>query len=174
MISCLPFLTNEHCYAITNVVARAAQLDATIKLTLNKLLGSSTAAHYLLKNLNGDKYIDLLRAMLDERGVTEATRLTGDIKSARKDRNDLVHWLWGKSDDPTRMKIGSIRPHRETQQKDMTASEVQSIADRLYAHTRTLLELSAKLDEEAPGSWQRIPLPPSPPAYSPGPSEQDP
>lgn len=135
MIDKLPFLSDEHHYAIAAVATRAAQLDAHIEmsiwsiLTFAKLSGTSK---YVLKNMNGDRYVGLLRELL----LDELPNLSEQINSGfdqisalRTERNEILHWLYGKADDPAIAKSSSVRPHRPIKEKFRTALEMQKVAE---------------------------------------------
>jgi hypothetical protein len=139
MVDKLPFLSDDHHYAIAAVAARAAQLDAMIEASISILLNSvPKTSKFILKNMNGDKYVGLLEQMIldlsSERGAITAKAFER-IKAVRGERNEVLHWLWGKSDDPTIGKYVSQRPHRERQERTKTAKEIQAIADEMLRLT---------------------------------------
>jgi hypothetical protein len=140
----LPFLPDEHHYAIAHVATRAAQLDHVIEFCVDTQMGShKKAAEYLIKRLDPNRLVDLLDALLRDNFPTrfsEIEALIEQIKNARAERNEIVHWLWGKDADPTKAKLGSLRIHREQQVKIKTAEELYALADRLLAAVLALAQ----------------------------------
>jgi hypothetical protein len=138
----LPFLPDEHHYAIAHMATRAAQLDHAIEFCVDAQMGSHReAAEYLIKSLDTPRLIDLLRVLLQDNfptRVSEIEALIQEVKAARAERNEVLHWIWGKDPDPAKAKLGSLRIHREQQIKTKTAQELYALADRLLAAVTAL------------------------------------
>jgi len=152
MVDKLPFLPDEHHYAIAAVAARAAQLEATIETSISILLAATEkTSAFILKNMNGDKYVGLLKQMLLDLSPAREdiiNKAFPRIAAARTERNEILHWLWGKSEKPSAAKYTSLRPHREQQERSKTAAEIQAVADELLELSlviSALVTLSAKL-----------------------------
>jgi hypothetical protein len=100
----LPFLPDEHHYAIAHVATRAAQLDHAIELCVSAQMGSHRkAAEHLIKNLDTHRLVDLLRVLLQDNfptRVSEIETLIQEIKAARAERNEVLHWLWVRTQIP--------------------------------------------------------------------------
>lgn len=137
MVDKLPFLADEHHYAITAVATRSGQLDAHIEMSIAVILqhaGFEKAAQNVLKNMNGDRYVNLLRDLLLDR----LPNLAGEIDTAfseigrlRTERNEILHWLYGKAEDPAHARSSFFRPFRGYKEKIRTAQQIQDIADQL-------------------------------------------
>jgi hypothetical protein len=138
----LPFLPDEHHYAIAHVATRAAQLDHQIEFCVNAQMGSHReAAKYLIKSLDTPRLIELLRVLLQDNfptRISEIEALIQEIKAARAERNEVLHWVWGKDADPAIAKLASLRLYREEQIKTKTAEELYALADRLLAAVSAL------------------------------------
>jgi len=150
MTNKLPFLPDEHHYAITHVIARAALLDHAIHFSAaSQLAPRGQLARYLLANVDLNRLIKVLHAvLLDNFAATrhdEINKLMETIRTARSERNDLMHWLWQASDeDPDRITLAQVRPYKPEATKSKTAAE-------LYALANTMLETVTalhKLDDE--------------------------
>src|SRR5262245_48718866 len=140
----LPFLPDEYHYAIAHVATRAAQLDYAIEFAVNAqmMFFHGRAAEYLIKTLDKSRLVDLLRALLLDKFPTreaEIETLIQEIKGARAERNEILHWIWGVDpDDPTRARLGSKQLIREDRAKTKTADEVYALAERLLAAVHAL------------------------------------
>jgi hypothetical protein len=140
MVDKLPFLSDDHHYAIAAVAARSAQLDTQIETTIAHIIAGSVmerTSEFILKNMNGDKYVGLLNSLLidlylgDEEKQALIKKVFERVKDLRTQRNEILHWICGKSDDPTHSKHVSIRPHRETREKTLTAQEILAVAKEM-------------------------------------------
>jgi hypothetical protein len=133
----LPFLPDGHHYAIVAVTSRAAQLDHMIPRTILALLSPIYREHtarFLLKNLAMDRLVKLLQALLLDRFPSEAGAINSMIKSietARSERNRIIHWLWGKSEAAESVTLAKISPFLDEQFVEMTAVQIQRVADDL-------------------------------------------
>jgi hypothetical protein len=89
-----------------------------------------------------------------------------NIKTARSERNEVLHWLWGEGEDETTAKLGSMRIHRPEIVKRKTASEVYAIADRLLDASHTLIRLNDEIIRSAwpDEPWRFVPHPHRPSA----------
>jgi hypothetical protein len=138
----LPFLPDEHHYAIAHVATRSAQLDQVIENCVDAQMGThGRATEYIIKNLDTNRLVDLLRAQLQDNfpeRASEIETLIQEIKSVRAERNEIIHWIWGKDDDATKAKMASLRSYRKQQFKTKTAEELYALADRLLAAVNDL------------------------------------
>lgn len=135
MVDKLPYLSDEHHYAIAAVAARAAQLDSIIEISIaSLLLAVPKTSAFVLKNMNGDRYVGLLEQMLldlipqREAIIKAAFERVGKL---RTERNEILHWIYGVSDDPALARYTSIRPHRQPQERSKTAEEIQAVANEM-------------------------------------------
>lgn len=180
MVDKLPFLPDEHHYAIAAVAVRAAILDHRIEEAIYAFLPDhhETAA-FLLDELSWTKFPKLLRrVMLDgfPGEAPEIEKLYGRIVAARSLRNDLLHWLWRKSDDPDMAILARMPPHKPgTKRAPLSAADVAAVADELLAVTRELGRLIRRRWKQEfpplPSPDTREPL--SPPLDSASPSGSD-
>jgi hypothetical protein len=145
MVDKLPFLPDEHHFAIAAVATRSAQLDHHIEFVINlAFLDRQHAAKFILKNLNGERMVGLLGAALHDVVPTHGESidsLIAEINRRRGERNEILHWLWGKSDgDPGSAIHATIRPFRESRSSTKTAGQIQAVADAMLEIIRTLLK----------------------------------
>jgi hypothetical protein len=143
MVDKLPFLPDEHHFALAAVAARSAQLDHHIEHTVDMLLRlSPNTSKYLLKNMGQDRIVGLLEALLRDAFPADADAATAFIKSiqaARSARNEVLHQIWGKAEEADKAIHVSVRPHRDHSQKSKTAAEISAIAADLLTCTRNLI-----------------------------------
>ena len=171
----LPFLPDDHHYAIAHVATRAAQLDHTIEYCIDiQFSPRGETSKFLIKNMDTNRLVSLLHVVLlenfpEKTGTINA--MMGDIITARKERNEILHWLWGKGEDDTLARHGSMRPHREETSKTKTAEQIYEVAglmlDASIALTRLNENWIKKLyvsDRAVPSS--DTPAPPTPPERS--------
>lgn len=142
MTTKLPFLSDEHHYALANVAARASQLDHHIEYAISLTLSEQPKiAEYLLKNLSPDRIVGLLRAVLLDTlpdHETQIESLVAEIRRVRSERNDLLHWIWGKAESEDTAIQAAARPFRERRIVKRKASEIQKIADDMLQLATTL------------------------------------
>jgi len=185
MMDKLPFLSDDHHFAITQVAARSAQLDHMIELTAGELLIQTPhTAAVIVRNLTHDRLINVIEALLLDffpKEADEHTRLIAQITRVRKERNNLMHWLWGKSDDPQAMKIGSLRPYRDNPPpKTLTAAQIQLLASEMLDSCNALHDWTQRnyervtADLEQQRALREKFLQPALQARSASPPEQDP
>ena len=163
----LPFLSDDHHYAIAHVATRAAQLEHAIEYSVDaQLLLNKGGAECIIKRSSQNFLVDFLGALLRDNfpsRIAEIETLMADIKAAKDERNEVMHWLWGKGEDEATATIGSQRIHRPEAVKTKTASEVYAIANRLLDATHTLIRLN---DDVLRSAWPDEPwrfVPHSPP-----------
>jgi hypothetical protein len=141
----LPFLPDDHHYAIAHVATRAAQLDHAIEYSINiQLFPRREAAKFLVRNIDTNCLVSLLHTILLENFVEKADLINAmmkDVVNARKERNEILHWLWGKGDDDTEARHGSMRPHREEMSKTKTARQIYDVAALMLDASIALMRL---------------------------------
>lgn len=146
MVNKLPFLPDEHHYAIAAVATRAAQLDSHIELSIMKICthaGLVESCKFILNNMNGDRYVGLLRALLRERLPKQRAEIDAgftEITQLRTERNEILHWLYGKAEGPNKSLATYIRPFRERKEKSQTAGEIQAVANGFLAYVKTIAD----------------------------------
>jgi len=144
MIDKLPFLPDEHHYAITAVTARSAALDHMIDFTIAGLMvGRKNTAAFMLRQVGTDRLVNLLGALMSDifpDRQDDITALISKIANLRRERNEVTHWLSTKTDDPTIAKFQNLRPFRNpVPAKLKSAADVEKIS-------QGLLECTAELD----------------------------
>ena len=164
----LPFLPDAHHYAIAAVAARSAQLDHSIEIAAYSLLGiRRNTAKFLLKNLAGDRIIQLFQALLLDEFPNETdsiNSLIARINKVRSDRNEIIHWLWGNLEgNQDAARLVTVRPFRETKETSKTASEIHAIADELLATSAAIFAWSDKASAAQLETLRQRLLRPSPP-----------
>jgi hypothetical protein len=160
MATKLPYLSNEHQLAISNVSVHSAYLDGMIEVAISALMGERpTVAEFILKNMNGDRYVTLAKLLLQdefrlENKTDEIDTLFAKIAALRSQRNEVIHWIWGPSGEDGTAKHASMRPYRPQQVKTKTAAEIATISDGLWScglaisdYLRQLLERENRLAE---------------------------
>jgi hypothetical protein len=145
----LPFLPDEHYYAITNVVARAAQLDHSLYFSLAfQLSDKRHLMKYLIANVDLNRLIKVLHAALLDNFPAKHDEINTLIKSinvARADRNDLIHWLWQKTDDPEKITLADMRPHKSEATKTKTSADIYALAQACLDAVAALHSLDFEL-----------------------------
>jgi hypothetical protein len=135
MPSLLPDLPDAHRDALASVTLRSAELDHLLELAINSaLVDSQRTAKFLLANVSGERIVNLLRALLVDRFPEEEAAIEAMIArvgECRRERNELIHWIWKANDDPVEIRLLQMRPHREHRSKSRTADEIMSIADAM-------------------------------------------
>lgn len=135
MIDKLPFLPDDHHYAIAAVAARATQLEGSIETAVGFcFLAVPHAAEFILKNLNGDRYVLLLEKLMHDLNPQKRaliTRVFSRVRHVRTERNEILHWLWGKAENPTDARFITNRPFREKKEKTRTAAEILGLANEM-------------------------------------------
>jgi hypothetical protein len=153
MPSKLPFLPDEHHYAIAHVATRAAQLDHTIELSVCVQMRShQKAAEYIIKGTDTNRLVGLLNALLRDNfpdRLSEIEALITEIKTTRGERNEILHWIWGKGEDDTTAKLHSLRIHRKQDVKTKTAEELYALANRLLQAVLSLAHFNDDLRDRA-------------------------
>lgn len=142
----LPFLPDDHHYAIAHVATRAAQLDHAIEYSIDtQLFPRRETGKFLVRNIDTNRLVSLLHAILLENFPEKADMVNAmmkDIVNARKERNEILHWLWGKGDDDTEARHGSMRPHREEMSKTKTARQIYDVAALMLDASIALMRLN--------------------------------
>ncbi|OAI45472.1 hypothetical protein AYO42_00085 [Rhizomicrobium sp. SCGC AG-212-E05] len=148
MVDKLPFLPDDHHYAIAAVATRSGQLESAIESCIAVFFPSSPrVGAFILKNMNGDRYMDLLKELLTDLSAESDRALVVHafqrIKALRTERNEILHWLYGESGDPTLAKYVSMRPHRDFQERTKTAAQIQAVAEEMLDMTLVTTSLTA-------------------------------
>lgn len=140
----LPHITDDHHFAIANVAGRAAQMDVQIEKTIAAgLMQQPKTAEFVLKNLGADRIVSLLKAMLLDAFPEEAGQIDALIKTIselKADRNEILHWTWIPGQKPETSISATARPFREFRYNEISADQIQVIADDMLVVTRALLE----------------------------------
>src|SRR6185436_17596209 len=141
----LPFLPDEHQYAIAHVATRAAQLDHTIEISVDVLMGAHRrAAEHIIKNSDTNRLVGLLDALLRDKypdRLSEIDSVMENLKTARKERNEVLHWIWSKSENEEEAHLSLLRIHREQDAKTKTAEDLYALADKLLRSSFDLTHL---------------------------------
>jgi hypothetical protein len=146
MVGRVPFLTDDHHFALAMVASRAAQLDHHIEHAIASLMiRQPRASKALLKSLGADRLIDVLEALFKDAIPEEedrASKLISRIKSLRSARNDLLHQIWGEAEDGIPFHT-SIRPFREQTRASKTAEGIEGIAKAMLECTTEVVKWQA-------------------------------
>jgi hypothetical protein len=143
MATKLPFLSDEHHFAIANVAAEAAKLDHAIDRLVYLTIEPDLVSQFLVKTVPADRLVEILRLALLAELPSYATHINAlfvRIKSVRKERNEVLHWLYEATDSPTIVRFTDKRAGREQNPKDYTASGIQKIAANIADSFNELLE----------------------------------
>jgi hypothetical protein len=143
MATKLPFLSDDHHFAIANVAANSATLDHVIDRLVYLTIEPHDVAAYLVKNVPADRLVEIIRlafvAELQEHsGLIDA--LFKQIKKCRTERNHVLHWLHESTDKPDVIRFTDKRGGRQQDPRDYTATGIQKIADAMAAAYGELLE----------------------------------
>jgi hypothetical protein len=132
MIDKLPFLSDDHHTAITSLALRVSQLEHHLEFLIwSMMIRQSNAAQVILKTMNADKIVMLAEALLNDAFPLDSDaikKLFTDIRATRTERNEILHWLWAKTEDDLVAKHASIRPFREERSKTKTAQQISDSA----------------------------------------------
>jgi hypothetical protein len=133
----LPYLSDEHHYAIAAVTTRSSQMEHMVEMTISvAMMSQNNLAEYLLKNLGQDRIVGALAATLSDQLTPEeydTASLISRIKAARTNRNDIIHSIYGVADDPTLAKIGTIRPYRQERFSEHSAADFYAVAQEMLS-----------------------------------------
>lgn len=160
----LPFLSDEFHFAIASVAARSAQMEHHIELAIAQLLqGKDNTARFILKNLGQDRIVKFYQALLldefpeDKEAIDALISLVEDL---RRERNEILHWLWGKTDDETTAVNATLRPFRDEKRKYRTAADIGLIAGGMLSSVRYMTRWMELYSQKRTKSWlQRLALP---------------
>jgi len=148
----LPHLSDDHHFAITNVAARASQLENHIEKTIEKgLLKQPKMAEFLLKNLGADRVVRLLKAILLDAAPEEESQIDNLIRTIndlRTDRNEILHWTWGPGEKEGEALSATSRPFREFRYSYKTPDQIQKIADEMTGVSHALMEWQHPLHKQ--------------------------
>jgi hypothetical protein len=177
-MSKLPYIHDEHLMAIGHVAIGAATLDHMIEFAIFDLMHPHhNSAEKILRGWNQDKQVGFVHTMLTDKypsHVGDIDRFIVDLKDARKQRNDVIHYVWGHVDEKGAAKLGTYRPFRQVVEKSMTAAEIDAVADKLNDCGVKLRKLCDWLKQQGPQRASLNMLMPQPaPASSPWPLGPD-
>jgi hypothetical protein len=134
------------------------------------LARSPLTAEYLLKNLSADRLVQLLKCLLLDRFPDfekDINDLLATITAKRQERNEVLHWLWGKADAPDTAVMTTIRPFRDERVKHKTARELRELAQEML---NAVVALTVYLHHASSPEEPELPLPS---LHSPLPSKGD-
>jgi hypothetical protein len=136
-------LPDEHHFAIANVAVRAAQLDHVIDGLAYFMVRPEPVSKYLVRTIGTDRLLEIIRlALISELSgyETQIAELFGRVTACRTNRNHILHWLseGGAKDDIVR--FTDMRRGRDRKPKDLTAKEIQMVADATFECADELLE----------------------------------
>ena len=144
MATKLPHITDDHHFAIANVAGRAAQMDLHIEKTIAAgLRQQPKTAEFMLKNLGAVRVVGLLKVMLLDTFPEAADQIDALLKTIlelKADRNGILHWTWIPGMKPGTSISATARPFREFRYNELSADQIQVIADDMYAVSRGLIE----------------------------------
>jgi hypothetical protein len=180
----LPFLSDDHHFAIANVAVRVGQMEWHIEnLIHNALFKQPKTAEVALKNLGADRLVTFVSAVLHDsfpEFTAEIDSLESEINRIKTERNEILHWIWGKSEKPETAIHISARPFRAHLQKKKTALDIQKVADDALEAVKAIVWWSNHIQQLAlvplttpPSSSRGILAPQSPPEHSLSPSIPD-
>ena len=154
----LPGLSDAHHIAIANVASRAAQLDYHIETTVARALAKQPeTAEFLLKSLDMNRIVTLLKTLLLDLIPEEKTAITNviaEITEPRSDRNGILHWTWvgvGGTNETVAAAV-SRRPFQEFRHAMRTAEEIQEIANLMQNASHALMEWQQLLHRRVHGT----------------------
>ena len=121
--------------AIASVVASSALMDRHLDTAIaHLLLGKEATARFLLKTLDHDQLPRLYQALLcdefpdSERQITD---LIGLIEELRKATEDMLDWLWSKTEAEATSSDVAMGSFRASHTKYQTVEAISVVADGL-------------------------------------------
>jgi hypothetical protein len=128
----LPYLSDDHHYALAALATRSSQMEHMIEWALSAaMIETPSLAEYVLKNLGADRIVGALEAAyLDLLGKDdhEVIAIAARIRRIRNERNEMLHWIYGAASDPKLAKLATLRPYREPRVKELTADDFHTVA----------------------------------------------
>lgn len=127
----LPYLSDDHHFAIAIVAAKSAELDHLIDTLLYLTIEPEDVSLFILKNVNSDRLVELLRLALGAELAQFKKDLDGlfeRVKTVRTGRNQILHWLSESTESKDIVRFTDKRRGRERKPKDLTANDIQNIA----------------------------------------------
>ncbi|WP_022697951.1 hypothetical protein [Euryhalocaulis caribicus] len=138
----LPFLPDDHHYAITAVTTRASQLDQTVVAGIATFLFDRfSAAKIIAGRMRTLDQLALLQCLMEESPECSGADIAGlfaRIRMARTDRNKIVHWLWGKSEHPDEAVSSSVTVFKDGERRTWTAQQIYEVAESCMQSTHEL------------------------------------
>ena len=173
MTTKLPFLSDDHHFAIANVAVHSATLDQTIDRLVYLTILPHSVAEFLVKNTPPDRLVEILRLtfvaeLAQHSALIDA--LFGQIKKSRSDRNHVLHWLHESTEKPDVVRFARFadkRGGRKASPKDYTASDIQKIADTMAESSGELLDWWNLYNWRCAARWRDTPEPPTAPPHFP-------
>ena len=145
-------ISTPHLKAIAHVSIRSAQLDHMLEFALNALwISSPKQSALILKQIVTAKQVDFLQAALQDyflNDISDIDSFIAAIKTARSDRNDVIHQVWGQPQEDGTARHASYRPHRKPVESHKTADQVLEIADRLLRCAAICVAIIKVLDSD--------------------------
>ncbi len=132
MRSNLPYLSDEHARAIAHVAIRSAALDHMIEILLTEAYFPNQRSAKTLTRQPQAKQIEAIQDILIDRFPwykEDVEAFIIDVKAARKERNKIIHHIWGETDETGAATLASYRPFRDSEETSMTAEQVWKISD---------------------------------------------
>jgi hypothetical protein len=134
MATKLPYLSDDHHFAIANVAAQSAELDIVLDSTVYLTIVPTEVSLYLVKNLGPDRLVEVLRLALVAELPKYELKINASfewVKTMRSTRNQVLHWLHEGTDSEDIVRFTDKRRGRERKPKDFTAADIQKIADSI-------------------------------------------
>jgi hypothetical protein len=129
-------LSDDHLVAIAHVAVRGNQLDTQIQSTLVSMsYGLPERVNAYITGMTVPNQIGMLEQVLKAIFPTEKAKiekLIGDIRGARKDRNDVIHAGWAKTDNEKLVHLVDLSKPEEIKRRNVTSRHIHKIADHLF------------------------------------------
>jgi hypothetical protein len=143
MVTKLPHLSDDHHFALANVAAQSAELDIVLDSAVYLTIEPPEVSLFLVKSLAPDRLVEILRlALVAELAEYEPkiNSLFQRVKTMREARNQVLHWLHEPTQSREIVRFSDKRRGRDKTPKDLTARDIQKIADGIRDCYSEILE----------------------------------
>jgi hypothetical protein len=143
MATTVPWLTVDQHVELARVAMRVGQLEWNLLCAIADILHQSPEeAEAVLEGLQNDKLIKEARKQLVEvfpEEVSKIDRLFGEIYAVRKQRHEMLHWIWGNPHEEGLSIYFKGTPGKEEEIKYARAEDIAKVADDAQRLTKAVL-----------------------------------
>jgi hypothetical protein len=129
----VPWLTADQHIELARLAMRVAQLEWNLLSTIADILHQSPEdAEATVEGLQNDKLIKEARKQLVAvfpEEISQIDRLFANIYTVRKQRHEMLHWIWGKAHEEGLSVYFKGTPHKNEEIKYARAEDIALAAD---------------------------------------------